>query len=392
MLTRPVHSFLQLIWGFALLTLTACAPTLLPQPANISDIQGGMKVGDIIDTRSGKMLSSQQLFAELAGADVVYVGEVHSSAEDHRVQLEVLRGLYAPHQALILGMEMFRRHHQGALNEYHDGLLSLEGLAQAVHWSEEWGFPLALYRTILTWAQERQVQIVGLNAPKEVVSNIARVGLAGLSPEERNRIARDFHLDDPDHQRYLREQYRGHLKESIKDFNTFFEAQLAWEETMAETLADVVRSLAPSQQVVVLIGKGHISNGVGVPRLTQKRVQHAYKTVAPMPVNYPGSLADPDLADYVWITEPVESAPRGRLGFLVHRSATGKGLEVIEVRPESPAARAGLKKGDAIVAVQGKPVARIEELHQLTTQAKEVVEIRVRRNNQEISLSVQLPP
>ena len=47
----------------------------------------------------------------------------------------------------------------------------------------------------------------------------------------------------------------------------------------------------------------------------------------------------------------------------------GKGALIINVAPDSPAARAGLHEGDVLTEVDGKPVGNSRELRMLITQS-----------------------
>jgi len=49
---------------------------------------------------------------------------------------------------------------------------------------------------------------------------------------------------------------------------------------------------------------------------------------------------------------------------------SGRAIEVLTVEPEAPAARAGLRQGDLIVAVDGRPVASIDELQRALTRTE----------------------
>ena len=111
-----------------------------------------------------------------------------------------------------------------------------------MNWEEIWGYPFRLYRPLVLFAREKGLPLVGLNAPREVVNKIARRGLAGLSPEERKRVAENFDLANQGHREYVLEEYERHVKGSIRDFEAFYEAQLAWEETMAETLVQTLKA------------------------------------------------------------------------------------------------------------------------------------------------------
>ncbi len=72
--------------------------------------------------------------------------------------------------------------------------------------------------------------------------------------------------------------------------------------------------------------------------------------------------------------------------------AEGGGCKLIEVRPDTPAARAGLRSGDAIVAWEQTPVADLKDLLSRLAAAKpdQTVTLRVRRDGKELGISVKL--
>jgi membrane-associated protease RseP (regulator of RpoE activity) len=74
------------------------------------------------------------------------------------------------------------------------------------------------------------------------------------------------------------------------------------------------------------------------------------------------------LSDY-WLglaCSPVSQALRAQLGL-----AEGAGLVVQEVRPDSPAAKAGIKQYDVVVKVDGKPTGKLQELIDAVDAAKD---------------------
>lgn len=388
MYSRAAKIFLA---GIVVILQMACATPSFLKHEQVQRHPEGLKVGDIIVTSTGEVVSHDALMTELARARIVYVGETHSSLEDHQVQLQILRGLYSRNPSLILALEMFPREVQPLLDEYGKGLISEETFLKEVRWDQIWGYPFALYRGILNWARDRHIRIVGLNAPNEIVRKVAHSGLASLRASERDRVARDFHLDDSKHQAYVRRQYDQHQRDNLSDFNRFFEAQLAWEETMAETLAQILSSSNATEQIVVLIGKGHISDQVGVPELTYERAADPYRTVAPIPINYPGRTADPRIADFVWLTDRPASMHRARLGVKFRPLPSNKGLEILDVLPGGPAAKAGIKKGDILYLLDGKPATNLEEVRRGLGN-KLIHELGLRRDNREFSVTVTLSP
>jgi S1-C subfamily serine protease len=111
-----------------------------------------------------------------------------------------------------------------------------------------------------------------------------------------------------------------------------------------------------------------------------------------MPIDSPESLANPRIADYVWVTRAPEPPRRGRLGVMVRAVGNGKGLEVLAVAPESPAEQGGIQVGDAILIVNGVEVMSIEDLHEIIAEKRRLHEIVVRRGRQHIKIQVTIPP
>jgi uncharacterized iron-regulated protein len=366
-------------------SLGGIVPHPAPRPQSLR-----LAVGDIIETATGKVISMDELVDRLAGASIVYVGEMHTSTWDHKTQLTILRKLHDKGQCTEMGMEMFPRSAQPVLDRYVRKEITEEEFLKEVHWDEVWGFPFPLYRGLLDFARNHGMPVLGLNAPHPVVSKIAKSGLESLSTVEREQVAREFHLNDAANRTRMQREYRMHGKESIKDFETFFEAQLAWEETMAETLAARLQESDVKCRIVVIIGKGHISDRLGVPYLASLRKKHEYKTVAPVPVDYPFSVSDPDLADYVVITDKAESPHPPRLGVTIQATESGKGVEVLEVMPGSPAAGSGLKKGDIILSVNAKPVSKVEEVQKAVAEGGSSLKILIKREGKRIVIDVKM--
>ena len=75
---------------------------------------------------------------------------------------------------------------------------------------------------------------------------------------------------------------------------------------------------------------------------------------------------------------------RGRLGITMQDLAGADGASVAEVEPRSPAAQAGLRKGDVIVALNGRAVRGAAELRARLSVVPvgERVELGIRRGGQ----------
>jgi S1-C subfamily serine protease len=108
---------------------------------------------------------------------------------------------------------------------------------------------------------------------------------------------------------------------------------------------------------------------------------------APEPAPAPAPKADTRRPYLGVLVEPLaaEEAKKAGLG-------EGEGLYVSEVREGSPAAKAGLRKGDILVRLRGNPVKGELSLRQLMSSSKagDKIEITVLREGKEIALQATL--
>jgi S1-C subfamily serine protease len=85
-----------------------------------------------------------------------------------------------------------------------------------------------------------------------------------------------------------------------------------------------------------------------------------------------------------------QSVPVPRRLARAHGLATGAGVLVTGVEPESPAARAGVRDGDLIVAFDARPVSGVDDLHRSLTEAAvgRVTPVAVLRRGEWLDLQV----
>lgn len=88
----------------------------------------------------------------------------------------------------------------------------------------------------------------------------------------------------------------------------------------------------------------------------------------------------------------VERVPKSSLGILVEGPAKEGGLEIRDVFPDSPAARAGLRSGDCIVEFAGAPVADLEGLHKLMSPLKQGQRVvaKALRSTKTVSVNIEV--
>lgn len=252
--------------------------------------------------------NKDEVLTQLAQADVVYLGETHDRAEDHQLQLEILRSLHRQRSALIIGMEMFQRPYQAALDRYLAGQITEADLIQQTDYKRRWGFPWELYAPIVRFAKEHQLPIVALNTPSEITRKVARSGLESLTLAEQQWIPpKSAILAKPEAYRQRIRQIYDEIhqgKGTSRDFERFFLAQVLWDETMADRIATTLRR-QPNALVVVLAGQGHIIFRDGIPNRVARRTDplrpsRPLKQVTVL-LNPPDDVkAERAISDYFW--------------------------------------------------------------------------------------------
>lgn len=350
-------------------------------------------VNDIVDLRTGAKLSFDALMEELAKVRVIYVGEVHSREADHEVQRRIVEGLWRRGRNIGVGLEMLPRSTQEDVDRWVRGDLDEAAFLKAVDWERHWGFPFSLYRPLFILAREKSIPMRALNAPPAVVRQVSRQGLASLSDAQRLDIARHFDLGDAAHRAYIEQEYRAHASGSIRDAQSFYEAQVVWEETMAESLA-VWLVEEPLDHVVVLAGKGHVHQRFGIPERVRRRVEHRYAVVLPTALTEEPERLTAQAGDFLIVTAEEKPFPGHgrRLGVRLDSAAAEAGLRVVEVVPGSRAERAGFRPGDRIVAVNGEPVSDVHALHQRVQGLASTMVFTLEREGRRIEAVVRFEP
>jgi uncharacterized iron-regulated protein len=112
----------------------------------------------------------EDIVAEAIDADVILLGEVHSSTAHHRFQLEVIKAFVESGREIAIGMEMFMVDAQEDLDKWVGGELDIEDLR--VLYYANWKTPWGQYAPILEYAKEAEIDIVALSIERRAVKKI----------------------------------------------------------------------------------------------------------------------------------------------------------------------------------------------------------------------------
>ena len=251
--------------------------------------------------------TNQEILQQFVKARVVYLGETHDSAEDHQAQLKIIREMQRQNPKIAIALEMFQRPFQSVLDGYLAGKLTEEELVKQTEYNQRWRFPWEYYAPIVRFAALKQLPLLALNTPSEVTRKVATQGLESLTAEEKTHIPplSEIRTDNAAYRQMLLEVYQQHQKAAQGNstaFERFLQAQVLWDETMAEKIAEFVKA-NPDYQVVVLAGKGHIVYGYGIPSRVERRLGVGKVKVRSVlfnfPTDSPSSVKIP-IADYIW--------------------------------------------------------------------------------------------
>jgi uncharacterized iron-regulated protein len=245
------------------LTSMACAADI---PGRFSDTQG-------------QLVATPDLVRQLAAADVVYLGETHDRAADHAVQLAMIQTLHDRQSNLTIGLEMFQRPYQPLLDRYIAGDLSEADLRDRSEYDARWGFDWELYAPILRYAKAEKIPLIALNTPTEVTRKVSRQGLNRLNWSDKRFIPplSAIQTTPEAYRKMLAEIFTSmHPAGKTTDparFERFFQAQVLWDETMAERIAQTPRPMTDrrSKTIVVLVGQGHLVYRYGIPDRVERR-------------------------------------------------------------------------------------------------------------------------
>lgn len=284
---------------------TACYPAKRPHQAlfaRIEGVSGRFVSGQIVCTHTGEVLSFGQLIDHLDSKRLVFVGEIHDNPEHHLVEVQILQALMEHQPRVDVGAEFFQSTFQPVIDRYMRGGISEQEFLKQVRWQRSWGFHYHLYRPIVRLIREKGGNLLAINASRRIVREVARSGLDSLDPDEREHLAEDIDLTNQGHREYVRRVYKGHSHKRLKSFEYFYQAQCAWEDTMAENIARYLRR-SPGGKMVILCGNGHINYKFGIPDRTLKRIKVSMATLFLYPLaETPIDRIEKGIADYIWLT------------------------------------------------------------------------------------------
>jgi uncharacterized iron-regulated protein len=286
------HNFIPLLIVLAAILASGCAAPA--KKTMISSLNMEFESDTLLSGKTGIPVSHAEMLKDLEDSQVIYIGENHTDPVHHRIQLQVIQDLTARHETAV-GLEMIDHSYQPVLDKWSQGELSEQEFLEKTHWYANWRYDFDLYRGIFETVRDNHIPLIGLNLPFHIPPKIAVGGIDNLLPEDAGHLPQTLTLTDPEHRAYVENIFNIHKFKGRENFEYFYAAQCAWEDTMAEAIASHLNQ----RKLIVLCGNGHIIKKFGVPDRAFSRTRAPFKTLYLAPV---GSKVELSYGDYIWIT------------------------------------------------------------------------------------------
>lgn len=272
-MTRLYRVFISLVVLVVLLLTTACR-----EPAANS-------VLNLYDLEKQRSVTGPDALTAMQDARLVLVGEQHTDPAHHAAQLKVIRALDDQAIPVSIGLEMFRKDQQVALDNWVSGKID-ETDFETIY-LDNWNYPWQLYRGIFIYARDRKIPMVGLNVPKGITRQVARQGFASLSDAQRGELEGVTCNITREYRDFIRSAFGAHGHGNM-DFIRFCEAQLVWDTAMAINAVNHLKQ-HPDRVMVLLAGSGH-ARKMGIPYQVNSRSTMRFVSLLP----YTAEIFDPD--------------------------------------------------------------------------------------------------
>ncbi len=367
------------------------------------DREAALVLDGITDTARGDTVTPPELAARLDGVRLVFLGESHTDAEFHRVQLRVIQELHKRGRQVLVGLEMYPVPEQPWLDRWNsDTSMTEEAFLTDSHWYRNWGYHWNYYREIFLFARANRIPMFGVNLPRAAVQTIRMQGFDALPPDQRALLPERVDLDNAEHRRLFKaffgseDALHGNMPEPM--FQAMFRAQCAWDAAMGWNAVQALKKHDNEKAImVVLIGAGHVAYGLGAERQARLWFDGKTASVIPVPIaeeegGTPVSKVQASYANFVWGLPPSTDPIYPSTGIATPELKSGERYKVIMVSKESPAEAAGFKVNDELVSIDGTPYTDKETVNRLMSEKRwgDAVVYEVLRDGQKQTLTASL--
>ncbi len=243
----------------------------------------------VFDAKEKRFSDFEAMVADLARANVVFVGEQHDDPGTHRLEIALLEGLARRRSNVIVALEMFERDVQQQVDDYLAGKITEQDFLKN---SRPWPRYATDYKPLIELAKAKGWRVIAGNVPRRYAAQVNKGGLSAadqLPPAERGFLAKQFSCPTDDYFKRFTEVMGGHPGDNTPKMDAamverMYQAQCVKDETMAESIANAAQA-APNALVIHYNGAFHSDFRLGTASRTKQRLPKAnIKIVSAMPV------------------------------------------------------------------------------------------------------------
>lgn len=258
----------------------------------------------IYDVKKQKLISIDDIVADMEQADVLFFGEDHNDSVGHYLEALLFRKLHSKYPLkTALSLEMFHTDVQPELDEYLAGLISEKNFIKE---SRAWG-NYKDYRPLIEYAKQNGLKVIAANAATRYSNAVTQGGLKVLEnfPKTSFNFLPPLPIDTAQGRYYEKftETLGGHSMGSMKIYQT----QNLWDATMAWSINKFIKANR-GIKVFQLNGRFHSDEKLGtlakLQQLNPKLKILSISSFSDESFINPNWEKFKNLGDYIIITDP----------------------------------------------------------------------------------------
>ncbi len=362
-----------------------------------SDREVELRLDGITDTDSGAVITLPAMAAQLADTGLLFIGESHTSLEFHKVQLRAIQELHKAGREVLIGLEMFPYTQQPSLDGWVAGEYTEQEFIDEAGWYTYWGYHWGYYRDIFVFARDNGIKMYGVNTPREVVTAVRKKGFKDLTEEESAHIPHAVKPATADQREMYKKFFEPddalHMNAEVID--DMLRAQTVWDATMGwNALQALLEHGGEDAIMVVLIGSGHVTYGLGSERQTAPYYDGKISSLIPVEIaddeNVPVETVRASFANFVWGLPKQQAEEYPSLGVSLMGAIGDQPTKIIQVSEGSVAERAGIAVGDVLLRLDDAAVESGVSLRKIVSDWRwgDVVVATIEREGAEQELTV----
>ena len=359
----------------------------------------GLTLDGITDTATGNIITPRELVARLTDVGLLFAGETHTSLDSHKVQLRVIQELHRAGREVLIGLEMFPTTQQSSLDAWIDGSYTEKGFVAEADWYKYWGYRWEYYREIFLYARDNGILMYGINTPRDIVKAVRRKDFKDLTEDESKHFQYEVAPVTDDQRRMFKSFFEAddalHMNEEAME--GMLRSQTTWDATMGwNALRELENHGGDDAIMIVLIGSGHLTYGLGSERQTAPYFDGNIASVIAVPIvdddNEAIENVQASYANFLWGIPQEQDAVYPTLGVSLMGKLGTQPTKLIQVREETVAERAGFIVGDVLLAIDGKLVDSAETLRKVFAPYRwgDVASVRIERDDEVQELIVPI--